>query len=201
MEQSCELRKSSLNDARLSARVVYLARATWHQTLVSLFSFCDFALPDLTILSPFRKYIACIFWRIGKHTRIRKGLHIARPGNLVIGRNCFINRNNLFDNGNLIIIGDNCSIGFDNKFLTVNHIEKDKLREENWNTFYSQKIIIGNGVWVSTNCVILPGTEIGDNAIISAGSIIKGKLEGGWIYEGNPAQKLRMTPGFVPKKM
>jgi acetyltransferase-like isoleucine patch superfamily enzyme len=189
------------NDTRLSMELGYLTRATWRQMVISFYIFFDFILPDFTILTPVRKIIGKLFWTIGKQTRIRKGMYVARPGNLVIGRNCFINRKNLFDNASLITIGDNCAIGFDNKFLTVNHIEKDKLREENQNTFYSQKITIGNGVWISSNCIILPGTEIGDNVIISAGSIVKGKIEGGWIYEGNPAQKVRETLGFISKKL
>ena len=190
-----------MNATRLNIEVDYLTRATWRQALILFYGFFDFILPDFTILTPVRKMIGDLFWTIGKRTRIRKGMYVARPGNLVIGQNCFINRKNLFDNAGLITIGDNCSIGFDNKFLTVNHIEKDKLREENQNTFYSQKITIGNGVWISTNCVILPGTEIGDNVIISAGSTVKGKLEGGWVYEGNPARKVRETRGFVAKRL
>ena len=83
--------------------------------------------------------------------------------------------------------------------MTVSHIEKDKKREENTNTFFSKPIIIGNNVWITTNCIILPGTEIGDNAIIGAGSVVKGKLEGGWIYERDHLKKVRKTSGIIPK--
>ena len=37
-------------------------------------------------------------------------------------------------------------------------------------------IIIGNNVWVGANTVILRGAEIGDNSVIGAGCIVKGKI-------------------------
>ena len=56
--------------------------------------------------------IGRIFWKIGKRTRIRKGMYVTRLGNLIIGNHYFINRGNIFDNVSLIEIGNNCTIGF-----------------------------------------------------------------------------------------
>lgn len=184
---------------KLSYIIKYLLSATIQEILINIYFLIDFILPDLTVFSPIRKIFASIFWYIGKKTRIRKGFRTTKLGKITIGKNCFINRNNFFDNNNLITIGDNCSIGFDNKFLTVNHIEKGKEREDNQGTVYSKPIKVGNNVWITTNCIILPGTEIGDNAIIGAGSVVNGNLESNWIYGGNPAKKIRKTEGILSK--
>lgn len=37
-------------------------------------------------------------------------------------------------------------------------------------------IVIGDGVWIGGNTSILRGTNIGDNAVIAAGSVIKGNI-------------------------
>lgn len=181
-------------------QIKYLLSRTIQESLISIFSFVDFIIPDLTIFSSFRKLIIGIFWNVNTETRIRKGFRATRLGRIKIGKNCYINQNNFFDNDSLIEIGDNCSIGFENKFLTINHIEKDKTRDEVYKTFYSKPIKIGNNVWITSNCVILPGSEVGDNSIISAGSIVIGKLEGGWIYGGNPLKVIKKTEGILPKK-
>lgn len=187
------------NKNRIKILFKYLIKATFNEMLISLYNLQDVILPDWTVFSVIRRLFANCFWAIGKKTRIRKGLRAGKIGKLKIGDNCFINKDNLFDNSSSIEIGDNCSIGFNNKFLTTSHIEKDKIREENIMTSYSKPIKIGNGVWITTNCVILPGTEIGDKAIISAGSIVKGKLKGGWVYVGNPVKKIRKTEGILEK--
>ncbi|MBM3234023.1 acyltransferase [Candidatus Pacearchaeota archaeon] len=176
-----------------------LIRIIISEIIISLYYITDFILPDWTIFSPIRKIFANFFWDIHKKSRIRKYFYATHLGNLKIGKNCFVNRKNLFDNAARIEIGDNCSIGFDNKFLTVSHIEKDKIRYENQKSFYSKPIKIGDSVWITSNCIVLPGTKIGNNVILSAGSIANGELESGWVYRGNPAIKIRKTKGIIKK--
>ncbi|UKI50226.1 MAG: hypothetical protein L6U99_01840 [Clostridium sp.] len=40
------------------------------------------------------------------------------------------------------------------------------------NEYTKGEILIGNNVWIGANCVILKNVKIGDNAVISAGSIV-----------------------------
>ena len=48
-------------------------------------------------------------------------------------------------------------------------------------------ITIGNNVFIGRGALLMPGTEIGDNVIIAAGSVVRGKVESGSIMMGNPA--------------
>ena len=52
-------------------------------------------------------------------------------------------------------------------------------------------IDIGSNVFVGAHCTILPGTQVADDVIIGAGSVVKGVLEGNSIYAGVPCKKLR----------
>ena len=47
---------------------------------------------------------------------------------------------------------------------------------------------IGHRVWIGSNSVVLAGAEIGDNVIVSAGSVVSGCVPPNTIVIGNPAK-------------
>lgn len=49
-------------------------------------------------------------------------------------------------------------------------------------------VILGNDVWIGAKCVILPGTRIGDGAIIGAGSVVRGEIPAMAVAVGSPAR-------------
>lgn len=51
--------------------------------------------------------------------------------------------------------------------------------------------VIGNDVWIGQNVTILPGTQIGDGAIIGACSVVSGIVDPYTIVAGNPAKPIR----------
>ncbi len=50
------------------------------------------------------------------------------------------------------------------------------------------KIMVGNNVFIGISTILLPNTEIGDNSIIAAGSVVKGKFPEGVVLGGSPAK-------------
>lgn len=52
------------------------------------------------------------------------------------------------------------------------------------------KVIIGKNVYIGAGTIILPGTTIGDNTIVAAGSVVKGILKKNSVYVGSPARYL-----------
>lgn len=53
-------------------------------------------------------------------------------------------------------------------------------------------IIIGKEVFIGARCIILKGVNIGDGAVIGAGSVVSKNIPAGALAAGNPAQILRM---------
>jgi acetyltransferase-like isoleucine patch superfamily enzyme len=51
-------------------------------------------------------------------------------------------------------------------------------------------IIIGDDVWIGSNCVILDGSYIGTGCVIGAGSVVNGNLANFGIYVGNPLKQI-----------
>ncbi len=62
------------------------------------------------------------------------------------------------------------------------------------------KVKIGNNVFIGLNTTLLPGTEIGDNVIVGAGSVVKGKLEPDSVYAGVPAKKIMTLEDYAEKR-
>jgi len=52
-------------------------------------------------------------------------------------------------------------------------------------------VTIGANVWVGAQCVVLPGARIGDNAVIAAGSVVRGEVPAGELWGGVPASYIR----------
>lgn len=55
----------------------------------------------------------------------------------------------------------------------------------------TEPVHIGNNVWIGFDCCILPGTTIGDGAIIGARSVVGGQVPPNCIFAGNPAKFIR----------
>ena len=62
-----------------------------------------------------------------------------------------------------------------------------------------RKVMIGNNVFIGANTTILPGSVIEDNCIVGAGTVVRGRLESGYVYYGNPCQKICSVEHFVKK--
>jgi acetyltransferase-like isoleucine patch superfamily enzyme len=172
-----------------------LFKLTFSRMIVGIWNIADFILPYGILSLKIRAPIFNLFWKTGKGFDLNKRNKILFLGKLKFGNKCGINLENIFDNNSKICFGDNCMIGYRNLFITTSHVEKNKQKKNE--LIYSKPILVGNNVWITSNCTILPGTVIEDNVILSAGSVARGKLESGWIYSGNPAVKIRKTEGTM----
>lgn len=55
-------------------------------------------------------------------------------------------------------------------------------------TYVPKDVIIEDFVWIGSQVILLPGTTIGEGAIIQAGSVVHGKIPAYAIAGGNPAK-------------
>jgi acetyltransferase-like isoleucine patch superfamily enzyme len=54
-----------------------------------------------------------------------------------------------------------------------------------------QKVLIGRDVWIGAGSIILSGVEIGDGAIVAAGSVVTSDVESCTIVGGSPSRYIR----------
>jgi len=105
----------------------------------------------------------------------------ARQGDIVVGKGCWFGLYDIVQGP--IEIGDNTETGPFVRFLGAHHPILDF-------DFRKEKTVIGNNVRILTGAIILFGVKIGDNAIISAGSVVTKDVPEGAFVGGNPARNL-----------
>ena len=55
----------------------------------------------------------------------------------------------------------------------------------------AKRTVIGDNVFIGVHSIILMGSEIGNNVIIGAGSVVSGKIPDNVVVAGNPAKVIR----------
>ncbi len=131
---------------------------------------------------------------------IGDGFMIHSPFRCDFGSNIHIG-NNFASNYNLSIldeaqvtIGDNVMIGPNCSIITIIHAFEATQR--NAGLMKAKAITIGNNVWIAANVVILPGVEIGDGAIIGAGSVVTKSIAANTLAAGNPCRPIRSISDY-----
>ena len=107
--------------------------------------------------------------------------------NITVGKNVFINACCHFQDQGGITLGDNCLVGHNVVFATLNHGFAPEERQ----SMLPAPIVVGRNVWIGSNSTILQGVTIGDNSIIAAGSVVTKDVLANAIGAGVPARFIR----------
>jgi acetyltransferase-like isoleucine patch superfamily enzyme len=125
---------------------------------------------------------------IGDDSRIRENVYVAGistpKSKLVLGKRCMIGQYSFLNPTEPIIIGNDCGIGGGAKIFT--HGSYLSILE-GFPVSFAQ-IIINNNVWIAWDVFILPGVNIGNNAVIGARSLLTRDVPSNSITSGNPAK-------------
>ena len=115
---------------------------------------------------------------IGNHSRIN-GAYLHAQSSITVGRNSLIAAgvNILDSNGHPLYSADRTT-GRDTP----------------------SPILIGDNVWIGLNAIILKGTTIGDNSVVSAGSVVQGDFPPNSLIEGNPAKVVKTIHPAPPSR-
>lgn len=107
-----------------------------------------------------------------------------------IDNNTSFNNNIFICSANKVMIGKNCRIG---EGVTIFDFEAHGTEYNKRNELGKiDKVIIKDNVWIGSKVIILKGTEIGENSIIAAGSVVTGgKFPDNVIIGGNPAKIIK----------
>jgi acetyltransferase-like isoleucine patch superfamily enzyme len=119
---------------------------------------------------------------VGKNCIVGNGAYIDRD--VHIGDNVKVHNKALLYRP--LVVEDNCFIGPGVCFTNDKHPRFDTtrdLRGISWR--------VGKGASIGANATILPDVEIGENAVVGAGSVVTRSVPPGAVVCGNPARMLR----------
>ncbi|BBO72968.1 acyltransferase [Desulfosarcina widdelii] len=127
----------------------------------------------------------------GKNLMVYEGVHIRNIDKLSVGDNVALGVNNFIQAAGEVEIGNNAIFAPDVKIWSANH-KYDDLEKPIFEQGYDyKKVVIGNNVWIASNVFIMPGAELGDGVVVSAGAVVGAKkIPPYTILAGNPARKI-----------
>ena len=115
---------------------------------------------------------------------------------LVIGDRCVIGARSSLTAHESIVMGDDVWCGQDVFVSDASHGYQDASVPIGCQLGEHQPVTIGAGTWIGHGSIILPGTTIGRNVVVAAGSVVRGTVEDHTVVGGAPARVLRrFEPG------
>jgi len=152
--------------------------------------FCSIA-PDVKLgravkLSKFINLYGC---QIGDESKI--GAFVEIQKNATVGRRCKISSHTFVCEG--VTIEDNVFIGHGVTFVNDSYprsttAEGELQTESDWRV---ETTVVRRGASIGSGATILSSLEIGENAIVGAGSVVTRDVPANTIVAGNPAKVLR----------
>ena len=121
-------------------------------------------------------------------------LHADFGRNLRIGKRVFLNSGCSFQDQGGVTIGDDCLVGHDVVFASLNHDLDPAKRGD----LHPAPIVIGSNVWIGARATLLAGVTVGDDAVIAAAAVVTKDVPAGAVVVGAPARVIRNVRDSAP---
>ncbi|HTO90844.1 MAG TPA: acyltransferase [Candidatus Sulfotelmatobacter sp.] len=128
-----------------------------------------------------------IFMLLPNRLRIR----MLRQDGVKVGEDCLVHTPYFSTEPYLIEIGNHVAISAGTEFITHDAVGWMFPDHPNMGLFGTIKV--GDNTFFGLKCLILPGTSIGRNCVIGAGSVVRGAIPDDSVVMGNPARVVMKT--------
>jgi acetyltransferase-like isoleucine patch superfamily enzyme len=123
--------------------------------------------------------------KIGPGTYVHMGVQYKRPRSIEIGRNSVINPGVLLDGRISLKIGDKVDIGEQVSFYCGGH----DVQSPDYRAFM-EATAVGDRACIYARAMVIRGVNIGEGAVVAAGSIVTKDVPPYTIVAGIPAKKI-----------
>lgn len=142
-----------------------------------------------------RAYWSFRLGSFGSGANIYPSVQIYVPKRVRIGNNVVLNGFVHIRGAGGVEIGDDSLIAAHTVITSQTHaanaLANARLYRE---TLEFHPVKIGSNVWIGSNVTILPGIEIGNNAIVAAGAVVTKSVPADTLVAGVPARCIRSLP-------
>ena len=121
---------------------------------------------------------------------IGHGSKISVRGTLTFGADFNMTAESTIVCAHEITFGDDCLLSWD--ILVMDTDEHPLYNKEGKRVNPDRPIVAGNHVWIGCKCVLLKGTNVPDNTVVAAGTLLKSSFKGeNTVIGGNPPSILK----------
>lgn len=143
-------------------------------------------------------FFKIIFKKFGNNNMIDYKTFFRYPWKIEIGSNVSINRltsiyGSFHKKEALVIIGNNVSIGPEVSIFSAGHDYTGLNLPDT-----GKSIIINDYVWIGGRAILLPGVELGEGAVVGAGSVVTRSIPPYTVVAGNPAKEIKKRKIIEP---
>jgi acetyltransferase-like isoleucine patch superfamily enzyme len=120
-------------------------------------------------------------------------IHAVGPATTVrIGRGCYVNGLDVFATED-VTVGERCKVGSCSMVTTDFH----STHRDRWSPDVHAKsgpITLGENVWVASNTIITKGVSIGDNSVVSIGTVVRDDVPANVIVSSHHQRVVKELP-------
>ena len=124
--------------------------------------------------------------KVGVGVVIKPHVSIKYPWHLHIGNHVWIGEEVWIDNLTKVTLKNHACVSQGAMLLCGNHNYKKSTFD-----LIVGEITLEEGAWAGAKTVVCPGVKMGSHSLLTVGSVATSNLEADWIYQGNPAQKVK----------
>jgi len=132
--------------------------------------------------------VRALLGRIGPGSWVEAPFFCDYGAHIRLGARVFVNMGCVFLDAALITLGDDVQLGPGVQLLTSDHPRDASARASRLES--ARPISIGARAWLGGGVVVLPGIEIGEDAVIGAGSVVTRSVAAGVVAAGNPCREI-----------
>ena len=132
---------------------------------------------------------------LGEGSIIRELAFIQTYGGVIeIGDDTTINPFCVVQGNGGVKIGRGCLVAAGVKMFSANHVFESRQKRIRQQGEVRKGIVIGCDVWIGANATILDGVNIGDGAVVAAGSLVNRDVDAYAVVGGVPAKFIKSRP-------
>ncbi len=135
--------------------------------------------------------LSALFGSMGEGFDLGGPIHVEFGERVRIGARCATGPGLVIQDHGEVVVGDDVRMGAHVQLLTLTLPVQAGPRAQGWAA--ASPVAIGNNVQLGAGVIVTPGSRVGDNTVVGAGSVVIGNLPDNVIAVGNPAKPIGST--------
>jgi acetyltransferase-like isoleucine patch superfamily enzyme len=128
-------------------------------------------------------------WELPASSTVMRGCRVLTLGGVTVGERSVIGDRCTVDGRGGVRIGSDTNISGGTSIFSAGHDVRSPIFAG-----VTAAVTIGDRCWIASRALILPGTTVGEGAVLAGGTVVRGTLQEWTVYAGNPGEPVAQRP-------